>query len=185
MRNALLLHGTDGSPQGLWLPWLTKELTDRGWKVWCPQLPHAEAPNAKRYNEFLLSSGWAFDEDSVIVGHSAGAVAALHLLQNLPEGITVKHAILVGSFKDDLGWPELKGMFEESLQYEKIRTRAKKFTFIHSDNDPYCPLEHAVYQAEQLGGELLLRPGEFHFSIETGGEKYRQLPTVLEVVEAD
>lgn len=180
--NALILHGTNGHPQENWFPWLDNELTARGWKVWVPQLPNAESPNAKKYLEYIFSSDWKFDGDSVLIGHSSGSLAALHVLQHLPDTVTVAHVVLVGAFKDDLGWDNLKGLFETPLEYKKIQTKARKFTLIHSDNDPYCPLEHAEFLTQQLGGKLIVQPGQQHFSINKGGEQYRQFPLILEVL---
>lgn len=183
MKNALILHGTNGSPQGNWFPWLESELKNVGYKVWAPQLPMANEPNIKRYNEFIFSSGWEFNEESVLIGHSAGSVAIYGILSKLPERVQVKQAILVGTFKDDLGWPNLGGLFEEPFDYAKIKTKAKKFSLLHSDNDPHCPLEGAQYLAKELDGELTVLPGAEHFSIKNGGERFRQLPEILELLE--
>ena len=54
--------------------------------------------------------------------------------------------------------------------YRNRSIGAGKFTFIHSDNDPYCPLEHAKYLAEKLSGELIIRQGQGHFSTTTNPE---------------
>ena len=152
--------------------------------MWVPDLPHAEKPNIQRYNEFLFSQGWAFDADSIVVGHSSGAVAILGLLQVLPGGVKIREAILVGAFKDNsLGWESLSEFFQKPFDFEKIKSRAKKFVFIHSDDDPYCPLEGAKELSEKLGGELIVLPGQKHFSIGTAGEKYKQFPFLLELIE--
>lgn len=183
MKNALILHGTNGDPEGNWFPWLKTELENRGYNVWAPELPGADAPNVKRYNDFIFSSGWEFNEESLLIGHSSGSVAIYGVLSKLPEGVQVRQAILVGTFKDDLGWPNLKGLFEEPFDYTKIKTKAKKFSLLHSDNDPHCPLEGAQLLARALGGELTIVPGAEHFSISAGGERFRQLPIILDLIQ--
>jgi len=165
MKNALILHGTDSDSSANWFPWLKAELEKLGYKVWVPDLPHAEKPNIERYNKFLLSNNdWAFDSESVIIGHSSGAIEILGLLQALPENTVLNMCILVGSFKDDLGWDSLKELFLKPFDFEKIKKHAKQFVFIHSDNDPYCPLEHAEYLSQKLNGKLILVKGQGHFS---------------------
>ena len=183
MKNALILHGTNGTPQGNWLPWLKTQLEQKHWKVWSPQLPHAEKPSLKRYNEYLLKQKFALNENTYIIGHSSGAVAALGFLQQLPENTKMNTIILVGAFKDDLGWEALKELFDVPLNFEKIKKHARHFFFIHSDNDPYCPLDHATYLAEKLDGELIIRSGEKHFSTEAGGEQYKEFPFILTLIK--
>ncbi len=183
MKNVLILHGTSSNSYGNWFPWLKTELEKKRYKVWAPDLPKADTPNIKRYNKYILSNkDWELDKDSILVGHSSGAVAILGLLQNLDESVKVDTCILVGSFKDNLGWDCLDGLFEEEFDFEKIKKRAKKFIFIHSDNDPYCPLDHAEYLAEKLDGELIVKKGQKHFSVGTFGETYREFPLVLELI---
>lgn len=186
MKNALLLHGTNNNSQGNWLPWLKGELEMMGYIVWSPDLPKAESPNTKRYNEFIFSNKeFNFNEETIIVGHSSGSVAALGLLQNLPEGVKIHSVYLVSAFKDSLPHLnlDLEGLFEEPLNLEIIKTHAGKFIFFHSDNDPYCPLEGAKYLAEQLNGEMNVLSGQKHFNISTAGEKYKQFLELLSKIK--
>lgn len=64
----------------------------------------------------------------------------MSLLQHLPEDKKVKAVFLVSAFRDDLGWDALTDLFTEPFDFEIIRTKADKFVFLHSDNDPYCLL---------------------------------------------
>ncbi len=183
MKNVVILHGTANTSKGNWFMWLKEQLERQNYHVWVPDLPHSEQPNIERYNHFLLSHApWQFDEHTIIIGHSSGAVAILGLLQALPENTSIEKAILVGAFKDDLGRDDLKELFDEPFDFEKIKYRAKKFVFIHSDNDPHCPLEGAKFLVKKLNGELYVRPGEQHFSISAGGEKFKQFPFILSVI---
>lgn len=185
MKNALILHGTNSSPDDNWFPWLKKELENKGWKVWVPNLPQSDQPNIKHYNKFILEGkGWKFDKESVIVGHSSGAVATLGLLQDLPENLVINKTVLVSSFKNNLGWDNLDGLFEKSFDFEKIKKQAKQFIFIHSDNDPYCPLEHAKYLADKVDGKLIIKRGQGHFNLEKN-KKYKKFPFLLEVIVND
>jgi len=184
MKNVLILHGTGSNSQSNWFPWLKQELENRGLKVWVPDLPQSAKPNIKRYNKYILKNkNWPFNENSVLIGHSSGAVAILGLLQQLPKGMVVDTCILVGSFKDNLGWDALDGLFEEPFDFEKIKKKAKRFIFIHSDNDPYCPLDHAEYLAKKLNGRLIIKKGQGHFNLEKGPE-YKQFPLILKLISA-
>lgn len=50
MKNALILHGTDADHTQNWFPWLEKELLQRNYEVWVPDLPQSDHPNIRRYN---------------------------------------------------------------------------------------------------------------------------------------
>lgn len=178
MKNAAILHGTDSSPDANWFQWLKKELDRRGYRVWLPQLPSADKPSVCIYNPFL-ESGWEYNEETVMIGHSSGAVAILNFLNKMPDDFHIKKALLVGSFKDDLGWDALQDLFTYEWDFEKIKSKSDEFVFIHSDNDPYCPLEHAEYLSKKLDGELVVMTGQKHFSTGTVGEKYTQFPELL------
>lgn len=183
MKHVIILHGTGGSSRGNWFPWLKNELEKQGYSVWVPDLPLANIPNSERYTQFILNNApFPIDEQTIIIGHSSGSVAILGLLQSLPEHTQINKAILVGSFKDDLGRDDLKELFLQPFDYDLIKTHAKKFIFIHADNDPFCPLEGAKYLVKKLNGELHIRPGEQHFSISAGGEKFKQFPFILSVI---
>lgn len=182
MKNAVILHGTNASPQDNWFPWLKEELENKNYKVWVPDLPQADHPNIKRYNEFLLSQNWKFDEETILIGHSSGAVEILGLLQELSEDIIIDKAILVAGFINDLGWDSLNELFLKPFDYEKIKKHAQKFIIIQSDNDPYVPAEHAKFLADKLNAELLMQHDEGHFSIENDS-KYNQFPFLLKLID--
>ena len=84
MKNALILHGTGGDSKENWFQWLKKELESKGYKVWVPDLPGADKPNIRNYNQYLLDN-WSFDDETVMVGHSSGAVSILGLLNIFPK----------------------------------------------------------------------------------------------------
>lgn len=182
MTRFLILHGTDGSPQSNWFMWLKGKLIGEGYNVWLPQLPNPDKPDSKAYTDFLLSKeDFIFDKDTIIIGHSSGAVEILHLLQNLPKGSSVKAAILVSAFKDNLDWEALDGLFVEALDFEAIKKHCANFIFIHSDNDPYSPIEHAEYLAEQTGGKLITFEEQGHFNTEQSPQ-YKQFPQLLDII---
>lgn len=183
MKKALILHGTGSSSQGNWFPWLKQQLQEKGWEVWVPDLPQADTPNISRYNQFIFSNkDWIFDKDTILVGHSSGSVAILGLLQHLPEGTKVGKCYLVGAFKDDLEWESLKELFQDEFDFDLIKSRAEKFVFIHSDNDPHCPLEGAKYLAEKLDGALIIKPNQGHFNT-ASNPSYTKFPFLLELIE--
>jgi len=96
--------------------------------------------------------------------------------------IKVDTCILVGTFNNNLDRDDLNDLFLKPFDFEKIKTKAKKFIFIHSDNDPYCPIEHAKFQSKKLNGKLIIKKAQKHFSISTAGEKYKKFPFLLKLI---
>jgi len=183
MTRFLILHGTDASPKSNWFMWLKGKLIGMGYEVWLPQLPDSEMPNVKTYNKYLLSNPkFIFDKDTIIIGHSSGSVESLSLLQNLPKSSVIKAAILVSAFKDNLDWEVLDGLFVEPFDFELIKKHCHSFTFIHSDNDPYCPTSYAEYLAKQTNGKLIMVEGQGHFNTEISPD-YKQFPKIIEVIK--
>lgn len=180
MKNALILHGTNGSSKENWFPWLKQELRKKGYNVWVPDLPRADVPSIRRYNDFIFPK-WKFDNDSIVVGHSSGAVAALGLLQELPDNVVINKAFLVAGFIGSLDWDALKELSQFTLDWSKIKTKAGKFILIHSDDDPYVHLEHGRKLKKYLNGELVVLSGQKHFSV-SDHPKFVQFPELLEKI---
>lgn len=186
MKKAVILHATDSNSQDNWYPWLKNQLTTRGWQVWTPNLPGAQVPSPANYNPFIQDNiPWKIDEYTSFIGHSSGAVSILNLFNDLPIETKVGTCFFVGAFKDDLGWDELNKLFSKPFDFDKLKSQIKKSVFVHSDNDPYCPLKHAKYFSNKLGGELIILPNQKHFSISTAGEDYREFPKLLEIIEEE
>jgi predicted alpha/beta hydrolase family esterase len=181
----VILHGTSASHESNWFPWLKQELENLGHEVWSPDLPDAERPNIQKYNHYLLNSNFDF-EGSVVIGHSSGAVAILGLLDALPKNIVIDTAVFVGAFTKRLSespsWEMLRELFEEPFDYETIKLKANKFIFIHSDDDPYCPIEQAEFLSKKLDGEMVRFTGMGHFSKRLD-PRFNKFPELLEIIK--
>lgn len=178
MKNAVIFHGTSSNPHANWFDWLKKHLEANDYSpVWVPQLPNAESPDMTRYREFVFNSDFGFNTETLMVGHSSGAVTVLSILEALPDDTCIGTAVMVGVYR-----PEIKHFSSpEALDISKIKGKAKRFVFIHSDNDPYCPLEHAEYFSKELGGELIMIPGQDHFSAQIN-PIHTTLPEMLDIL---
>lgn len=180
MKNALIVHGTNGHSKENWFPWLAGEIQQKGFHVYVPDLPQPETPSIPVWNSFIRRK-WSFDNDSIIIGHSSGAVATLGLLQELPINVKVNKVLLVAGFTTDLDWDVLHELFTYSFDWQTIKSRAKKFVLFHSDDDPYVPLWHGEKLKKLLGAKLILMKGQKHFSVSTD-PKYTIFPKLLEKI---
>ena len=83
----VLIHGFEGSAHTNFFPWLKKELEKRGHEVQAPELPNPFSPKESEQVDFVLKN-CAFDENTIVVGHSLGAVVALKALMKLNKPIS-------------------------------------------------------------------------------------------------
>lgn len=182
MKTAIIIHGTLGSPQGNWFQWLKTELESRGMRVWLPQLLHAEQPSLRLWSKDIREKcPFTINEETLIIGHSSGAILALILAQGNFEPIG--GIVGVSVFHDNsLNWEPNNKLFDVRFEWNTIRANAKKLLLIHSDNDPYVPLNQAQYVADNCRAELLTIPGQGHFNLEQS-EEYGQFPKLIEVLQ--
>ena len=187
MKNALILHGAGNNSQGNWFPWLKVELEKKDYKVWVPDLPNSDIPNLSSWLKVILGNkDWVFNMESVIIGHSAGATFILRLLEKLPRGLKINKAVLV-SGPVQLGtkseyFPYKRDMVKDPSHWDKIRNSCNQFYFFHSDNDPYqCGIDQGRIMQKYLRGELIFKPNQGHFNLETGS-RYKEFPKLLEKI---
>jgi len=189
VKQAVILHAMGQTSKGHWYPWLEKELEQRGYEVWAPDMPSPDMPNARQTTEALLmmlaNKDWDIDENVVFIGHSWGAVQVLHLLQNLPPNTKVNAAVLISAFDHPaIGMEkEHAGLFQEPYDFATIKQRAKQFVFLHGSDDPWVPLEGSKNLAAQTGGTLEIVLGGQHFSTSLD-PTYKEFPKLIEILEA-
>lgn len=182
VKKAIILHGTLGNSRGNWFQWLKLKLEDSGMEVWAPDLPKPDSPSLVEWSDFVIdNSPFSIDEDTALIGHSAGAVAVLIVAQKLHS--RVGQVVSVSAFKDNdyLKWEPNNRLFDIEFDFLKMKQNCKDFLFIHSNDDPYCPLGHAEYLAKKTGGKLKVIPGQGHFNLENS-KKYREFPELLDIL---
>jgi predicted alpha/beta hydrolase family esterase len=124
-------------------------------------LPNATKPNWQERSSYILEN-YTFHEESVLIGHSAGATVILSVLELLD--VQIAKAILVAGFFVDLdkaGRASL--MLQETYDRQKIATNAREITLINADNDPRgCTDTQARPVAEKLGATFVLAESMGH-----------------------
>lgn len=177
---AIIFHGTGGSPDSYWLPYIKQNLEQRGYEVIVPTLPNADRPILKDSLETALQL--PYDEKTILIGHSSGAALILSVLENIE--VEIKQAILVAGFFEPLNPPESEPIVQETYDWEKIKSHCRKFVFINSDNDPWgCTDKVGKALQEKLGGELVVLTGEGHMGSTTFNQPYKEFPLLLDRID--
>ncbi len=179
VKKVFVIHGWEATPKSNWFPWLKKELKNQGFEVYMPPMPDTLNPDLSKWLYYLQKLAKNPNKNTYFVGHSLGVITILRYLENLPADIQIGGAILVAGFPKPIGYEELNSFFTTPLDYEKVKNSANKFVAIHSDNDPYVPIENGYLLRDKLGAELVILPNSGHLN---AGDGYFRLPIVLEKI---
>lgn len=191
MKRAIIVHCWAGKPDYCWYPQTKKDLEGLGFAVKVPVMPETEEPKLGQWLPKLEEVIGKPDEELVLIGHSVGCITILRYLESLGDNQQIGGVVFVAGFIDDLSYMDsieekdvLSDFFQTPVDYDGIKSKAKKFVAIHSDNDPFVELKHADVFKEKLGAEVIIKPGMQHFSGEVDDEKScTSLPDVIDVIK--
>ncbi|MCL4382856.1 alpha/beta hydrolase [Patescibacteria group bacterium] len=186
----VILHGTLGSPEINWFPWLKDRLEKIGHKVVVPQLPTPEGQDPdnwiKTIKEVVESLGGP-DTGTVIVAHSMSTLAVCHYLGSIDNKI--RACFFVAGFGDRLKdvpepYPTLNNPFiDRPINWDKVKSNCSNIVCFVGDNDPYVPLEIGKRFSVLCGAKkLLVIPKGGHFTEKSG---YNTFPLLLETIKEE
>jgi predicted alpha/beta hydrolase family esterase len=138
MKTAFIFHGTGADPGMHWFPWLKDELEERDLEVFIPEFPTPEGQSRENWLKVFREYGELLDEDTILIGHSTGAVFAVDVLQEYDT--EVAGCFLVAGFTGALGserFDPLNETFaERDFDWASLRSKADQFYLYHSEDDP-------------------------------------------------
>ncbi len=176
-RNVLIFHGTGGSPEGNWFPWLKKELESCNCRVFVPTFPHPKDHSLANWLEGLEKYEKFIDEDTILVGHSLGGLFLLRVLERLEKPAHAAFFVAAPIGIKPIKYYESDYAFSGfSFDWNKIKGNARHFSVYHSDNDPYVSLGNGEELAKKLGVKLTFIPNAGHLNAESG---YMKFPLLL------
>lgn len=164
--HAVIFHGTMGSPEGNWFPWLKEKLESHGLDVFVPKFPTPEGQSKESWCAALRDQAPIFGKDTLLIGHSCGANHVLHVLESMET--PVKYAALVGCVTDETGFEDIDALNDTFIHHDfdwaKIKKAAEHIEIFHGSDDPYVPLEQPLDVARNLGIPLTLVPDGGHLN---------------------
>lgn len=182
MEKAFIFHGTGAGKYDHWFPWLKNKLEENGVEVCRPEFPTPEDQTLENWLEILDEQEMEIDENTVLIGHSLGAVFILNLLNR--RDLDIESAFLISAWTGLLGdedFDEWNSTFQDQdFDFEKVRNNCDSFYQWHSDSDPYVPLEKGAELAENINSNFELKAGAGHFNTESG---YTEFPELWKKVE--
>jgi predicted alpha/beta hydrolase family esterase len=175
---AILIHGNGSSkPTDNWFPYLKKELELLGLTVDAPQFPDTELARSCYWLPFLEKELKA-DRNTILIGHSSGAIAAMRYAENHE----ILGSALIGAYHTDLGYSNerLSGYFDARWNWEAIRKNQQWIIQFAATNDPWIPIEEAHLVRDQLQTDYYEFVDQGHF----GGDYYKEsFPELLESIK--
>lgn len=157
----VLIHGNGGSSgSDHWLPEVAASLRAAGHEALTPDMPDPELARASYWLPYLHDQLRA-DDNTVLVGHSSGAVASMRYA----EQHRIAASVLVGVCHTDLGMEEEKasGYYDAPWEWDRIRANQDWVSVFAAPDDPWIPLAEARHVAGALRADYVEMPGRGHF----------------------
>lgn len=174
----IFLHGNGSStPNDNWIPYAKAALEKLGFTVVARQFPDTNLALTSSWLPFLKNV-LHVDENSVLVGHSSGALAAMRFA----EQNKILGSVIIGAMHTDLGIESerLSGYFDTPWNWESIKNNQKWIIQFASTDDPWIPIEEPRFVHQKLGSEYYEFTNQGHF----GGDYYKQtFPELVDVIQ--
>jgi len=158
-----------------WFPSIKTEFEAKGIEVIAAEFPDPALARRSYWIPFIKNELKA-DENTILIGHSSGALAAMRFA----EENKILGSVLVGTCYTDLGIEseKLSGYYDEPWQYSKIKNNQKWVILFASSDDPWIPINEPRYVHEKLDCEYHEYNDQGHF----GGDYFK--PDFPELVTA-
>ena len=186
MKNIFIIHGSYGNPQENWFPWLKKELSKLGHRVFVPRFPIPKEGDKnghnldlwlnefKEYHQFL-------NKDTIIIAHSRGCTYAYLLLPEF--NIKIDSLFLVGPFVDYFRWkPDYYKQFDsfqaKPYLWNQIKKLVNHIEVFQSTND-IIPVFEGQLIADNLKAKLNIVKDAGHFNV-AYDKKFMKFPLLFE-----
>lgn len=157
----VLIHGNSGGlSTDHWFPFLKQALENDGFVVDARDFPDNQIAHENVWLPFLKDVVNA-NENTILIGHSSGAVAAMRYA----EQNRIFASVLVGVNFTDLNDDNEKasGYYNHPWNWGKIKSNQNWILQFNSTDDPYIPISEARFIHERLGTEYYEFDNRGHF----------------------
>ena len=157
----------------MWYPYVKDKLKKEGFDVVLENMPDPELARRKYWLPFIekkLEGG----NNSLLIGHSSGAIAILRYL----ETHTCDIAVLIAVYHTDLGYEseKISGYFDTPWDWDRIKKNAKRIIIFASRDDPHINIDEPRFVKEKLHAEY----HEFEDSGHFQSEEFFELISVID-----
>ncbi len=190
-RTVLILHSWYGNNQENWIPWLKRELEDRGYKTLIPNLPDNRYPDYAKLMMFLETEykDQLISGQLAVIGHSLGGYLAIKLAEKykLARIVAVAPAMQqkITDFPQELQVPYKKELTMLLRMYhvggtfntDLIQGNVNQIAIFYSNNDPYINKSNQdIYKVALPAAHFSIFINRGHFGSK---EQCKRLPEIL------
>eukprot|EP00698_Gefionella_okellyi_P003006 TRINITY_DN12833_c0_g1_i1.p1 TRINITY_DN12833_c0_g1~~TRINITY_DN12833_c0_g1_i1.p1 ORF type:complete len:190 (+),score=44.42 TRINITY_DN12833_c0_g1_i1:84-653(+) len=156
----------------MWYGWMKQELQARNIPCVISVYPDPITARETIWLPFMRDE-LHVDSNTIVVGHSSGAAAALRLM----ETSKIAGCVLVSAYYTDLGdaTERASGYFARPWNWEAMKQNAGFIVQFHSANDHLVPVEQGRQVHEWLGTEYFEHRKDGHFQAD-------EFPALIEAI---
>jgi len=161
----VIIHGNGGcTNQHHWIPWLKSEFEKNKIPVVAPTMPDNNQAKASIWLPYMHDK-LLCDENTIIVGHSSGAVAAMRYAQQYK----ILGSVLIGACYTDLGYASerISGYYDTPWSWDTIKKNQQWIIQFASSDDPFIPIKEAHHIQKNLATDYYEFTDQGHFTNKT------------------
>ncbi|MES2503729.1 MAG: alpha/beta fold hydrolase [Myxococcota bacterium] len=165
-----------GGPNDSWFPYLKRELKQLGLTVIASEFPDNVLARESYWIPFLKDELGA-DKNTILIGHSSGAIAAMRFA----ESNKILGSVLVGAYYTDLDNEneKLSGYFDRPWNWAAIKQNQSWVALFASTDDPWIPIEEPRHIRDMLAPEYFEYSDQGHF----GGDRVKEsFPEIVQLI---
>ena len=176
--NYFIIHGSFGSPFVNWVPYLRKEIENKGLEVYTPDFPTGVGyQNYENWEKLLkvYQEAGLINENTTIFAHSIAPIFICKFLIN--NKIRVKRLVFVCGFNNYFIDEEYDTVNESMYtnNYAVIKNYCDDIVCYYSDNDPYVKFEAEKEFADMIANKQHLISKGGHLNSESGYTEFKEL----------
>lgn len=175
MNNYIIVHGSFGSSEGNWFPWLKNKLESKGLKVVVPQFPIGVG-NQNYENWERVMNDLNINENTTIIAHSIAPIFVCKYL--ITNKIKVKKLIFVCGFNNYLGIDKDYDAVNKPMyidNYTDVKNYCNDITCYYSDNDPYVAFDVEKEFADNIANKKYVIHNGGHINSESGYTEFKEI----------
>lgn len=179
MTKAIFIPGNHGgSVKDNWFPYVKKELRKIKVEVIAKDFPDSELAREKYWLPFIKNELEA-DENTFLIGHSSGSIAAMRYAENYQ----ILGSVLVASYYTDLGDKDeaKSGYFDKPWNWDSIKNNQKFIIQFASTDDPWIPIQEPELIHNQLNSDYFEYNDQGHFG--GGGRDKSEFPELIKALK--